>query len=631
MFVCLLAGNCLAETWNIKSFEVAGSIVNCLPIEGSVLNVKSDISIVQEGGGTPSPDNVRNFVATESITLIQSAGDNQTVYILELENGIYAGSVDWQTGEVLVTHKVFRLPIAEMNNDDGPYPGWKGVEGFKECFSEDVYKGQTFFYTNDDRFSLNMGTQFGVNYGTEIIILNESHYGKTLQDWKEQYPDLICQLAAPLLIPQYVYVAPLENTILAQEGVNRFIVDIGEVTISGVSTESVENMVEANYQKSFNPYEWGLPVLELYGTVDGMSRDKAIQLSYVYDDLRGECSIKWQGSSSLAYEKKNYTVTFDKSFEAAEGWGAEKKYCLKANYIDHSHARNIVNAKLWGQVVKSRDNVPAELMNLPNGGAVDGFPIIIMLNDEFHGLYTFNIPKDGWLFGMGAGSREAIVCADAWVDATGFKSTALVDGSDFELEYVSDKADTEWVTESLNRLIEACMNSDGTDLDTTVSKYIDWQSAIDYYIFTVLIEGADMTQKNYLLTTFDGVKWYFSAYDMDCTYGLQWDGLAWLPADNPPTFNRYAKIHLIMELIKTYKADELIARYWELRSTVLSESNVATVFANYTGQIPTAIYLHDSLRWPMIPNTSVNNISQIRDYYRMRVELADAWIEALQD
>ena len=41
--------------------------------------------------------------------------------------------------------------------------------------------------------------------------------------------------------------------------------------------------------------------------------------------------------------KKNFTVKFDQSLGQG-GWGQRKKHVLKANYIDFSHARNIVCA-----------------------------------------------------------------------------------------------------------------------------------------------------------------------------------------------------------------------------------------------------------------------------------------------
>jgi hypothetical protein len=422
----------------------------------------------------------------------------------------------------------------------------------------------------------------------------------------------------------------------AYEGANTFLSASGE---SAVKYKKVLDGDDVNAgggtspgsgsSEAFDPTVWGLPVLYLNGSTAGMSKDTAVTMNYVYEGRTGTCTVKWQGSSSVSYPKKNYTVKFDNAFEAAAGWGVQSKYCLKANYIDHSHSRNVVNAKLWGQVLDNRKwSVHNQLRSAPNYGAVDGFPIIIVLNDDFHGLYTFNIPKDGWMMGMGSGTNEAIVCADQWGDATYFKAPANL-SDDFELEYVSDEANAGWVTTSLNRLINACINSDGTDLDTTIAQYVDLQSAIDYYIFTVLIMGYDMTGKNYLLSTFDGTKWYFGAYDMDSTHGIDWHGKEYHPADYIPTFESFAASHRLFELIKTHKADTVKARYAALRNTVLSESNIAVMFGNFAGKIPSPVYMQEAKKWPMIPNTSTNNISQIRDYYRMRVALADKWIEEL--
>ena len=414
--------------------------------------------------------------------------------------------------------------------------------------------------------------------------------------------------------------------ILGMNGINSLWTGFGEVTVRGKQGTSDQD--EGAVEK-FDPTVWGLPILALSGDITGMDKNHPKNMMYTYGEHTGLCSMKWQGSSSVAYDKKNFTITFDNPFEAMEGWGAQKKYCTKANYIDHSHARNVVCARLWGETVKSRATVPAVLQNLPNYGAVDGFPIIITINDEFQGLYTMNVPKDGWMFGMGSRTQEAIVCADKWVDATSFKGEAKIDGTDFKLEYVSNEDDDAWVATSLNRLINACVNSDGSDLDTTIAQYLDWQSAIDYYIFCVLTEGADMTGKNYLLATFDGVKWYFSAYDMDSTFGLHYSGKTFLPADNNPTFTQFASFHRVMELIKLYKKDALKARYAELRGSVFSESNIAVLFNNFTGLMPSPVFIQDVKRWPMIPNTSANNVSQIRDYYRLRVAVADKWIEEL--
>lgn len=417
---------------------------------------------------------------------------------------------------------------------------------------------------------------------------------------------------------------------------------VASITPRSVKAYSGENtffsgngIVTINYEKSSAPViptidhtAWGLPVLELYGDTSTMTKDNAVTLNYRYGWRTGTCEVKWQGSSSLSWPKKNYTIKFDNDFEAKEGWGKQKKYCFKANFIDHSHARNIVSCMLWGQVVKSRATPNATLNALPNGGAIDGFPCVILLNDKFHGLYTWNIPKDGWMFGMGSGTNEAIVCADGYSPGTTFTGDATLNG-DFELEHVSDEDNADWVLTSLNRLINAVAGSDGSDLDTTIAQYLDWDSAIDYYIYNVLEQGTDAMDKNYILATYDGVKWFFSAYDRDTVYGLEWHGKSFKKAGTQVRFQDFAGRNRAMLLVRDYKRDALKARYAELRETVLSEDNVASVFSNFIAKIPAPLYNADVEKWQTIPSSAVSNLSQIVNWYRLRVAACDKEIEAL--
>ena len=383
----------------------------------------------------------------------------------------------------------------------------------------------------------------------------------------------------------------------------------------------------------FNPLEYGLPALYLTGDITEMNKDNAVTLKYWYNDERiGDCTLKWQGSSSVAYDKKNYTIKFDNSFEAKEGWGSQKKYCLKANWIDFSHARNVVSAKLWGAVVKSRSTPNEKLNALVNAGAVDGFPCVVIINGEYQGIYTFNIPKDGWMMAMGEGTREGIVCAEGGCPQCEFKSataTVAEDDAQFSLEYTTNEEDYGWMATSINRMIQACIDERGTTLDT-LKTYLDMDSVIDYYIFTALLKGEDMASKNYLLGTYDGTKWFFSAYDMDSTYGLHWSGTHFLVADGGvETINNYPNTHRAMEVVKLYMKPQLKARYKELRNSVLSDDYVITTFANFIGSIPKALFDEEVKIWKGIPSTSTNNLSQIADFYKRRSALMDAEMEAL--
>lgn len=389
---------------------------------------------------------------------------------------------------------------------------------------------------------------------------------------------------------------------------------------------------------SFDPTAYGLPVLYLTGDTTGMSKDVKKTLNYSCKDAAGNdhtgtCTCKWQGNTSVNYEKKNYSVTFDSAFEAQSGWGAQKKYCFKANFIDHTHCRNVVSAKLWGKIRKNRSGLDSKLNALPNAGAIDGFPAVIMLNGEFHGIYTWNIPKDKWMFGMGSGTKEAILMAHEPCDPVKFKAPAAVDEEDYEMEFVTDEANSAWVATSVNNLINACINSFGDDIDTTIAQYLDVESAIDYYIFTVLIDGRDIMDKNFILATYDGVKWFFSAYDLDSTYGLRWAGQQLYRPDDTAgdsaTFVKFAEKHRLFELIKRFKTDALKARYTSLRKTALHELALVEMFENFAWTIPSPVLVEDVKLYPSIPGSAVNNVDQLLRWIQHRLAICDKWIEEL--
>lgn len=417
------------------------------------------------------------------------------------------------------------------------------------------------------------------------------------------------------------------------------LIDLTEDTVTpetlaeGVIAHDASGKVIVGSMKMFDATVYDLPVLYLTGDTSAMTKDVKVTLDYVYGDLSGTCTCKWQGATSINYEKKNYTIVFDKAFEAKDGWGSQSKYCLKANFIDSSHSRNVVSCILWGMIVKSRSTVPTELANLVNGGAIDGFPCVIMLNGEFHGLYTFNIPKDGWMFGLveDTTKTQAVVSAHQHTTATQFKGEVVGDESDFELEFVSNKNNTSWVNTSLNRLINACVNSWGGDLDNVVGQYLDWDSAIDYLIHVVVEKGTDAVDKNFLLTTFNGTKWYFTNYDRDTTYGLVWDGSA---VDRPVSncsFDECADTSRVFELIKRFKTDALKARYKQLRGNVLSESRIYQKFENFAWAIPSPVALEDVKTHPTILGSSVNGVDQICRWIRQRLLIVDNWINALPE
>ena len=229
---------------------------------------------------------------------------------------------------------------------------------------------------------------------------------------------------------------------------------------------------------------------------------------------------------------------------------------------------------------------------------------------------------------MGSGTQEAVICANVDTPAVDLRVHTKADGTDHELEEVTDENNAAWVATSLNGLIDLCVNSYGANLDTTIAQRMDWSSAIDYLIFTVLIDGRDMYKKNYILATWDGTKWVWSAYDMDSTYGLQWAGAEILPANEGISFMKF-RVNRVMELIYRFKTNALRARYQTLRAGVLSDENINVMFENFAHGIPAVLYDADARRWPSVPGSSVVTVDQILRWLQRRLAVVDKWVDEL--
>ena len=369
---------------------------------------------------------------------------------------------------------------------------------------------------------------------------------------------------------------------------------------------------------------YGMPVLYLWGDLSAINKDVAGTFTYKYGDNTGTSTLKWQGNISAHFPKKNFTWNkISTPFEAKEGWGVQKKYCLKANYIDPSQARNIICARLWGRVVASRHTVPTELVNCPNYGAIDGFPIILVINDEFHGLYTLNIPKDAWTYNLTDGWLiQAEEKADVSSNDT---SKLLMDGTDFTIDENPSEDDEETIKTAFKAMLDAVIACDGTDW-STVEEYLDIPSAIDYMCFSMMITDHDGIVKNHHYVSYDKQKFYISDYDMDAVLGNSYDGKTMLSEQYRPTLNMQGN-HPIFAKLYQYRKEEVITRLKRLIGSVITPSTLSTTFSQYLNAIPLAVRNADSAKWGTMPATTVDGFMQITDYYRRRIE----WIKETEN
>ena len=417
----------------------------------------------------------------------------------------------------------------------------------------------------------------------------------------------------------------------------------------------VENKIQTELAKidisTIEPHEEDIPKVFINGVIPTTKDDVNAELIYISKTLtfHSYIIIKCQGTSSMKYPKKNFTIKLfedetrsQKKKIGFKNWGEQNKFCLKANWIDISHARNIVSARLWGDVVKSRSNyneLPDLLKTSPNQGAIDGFPIKVYANGVYQGRYTWNIPKDGWMTNMNDElNTHSILCGENY-DSGCFRAAALINESDWSDELhgtCPDNIKTRW-----NEVISFVMNSTDEEFRANLGNYFDVPSLLDYELFGMAVCGSDSFGKNQIYMTYDGSKWIASMYDLDTIWGMYWNGETLVAADYARTkFEDYVNGrlgNLLYYRLEQVFYPELQARWAELKAGPMSMVNIINHFENFMQSMTSDLIKEDYASttaggaYTGIPSVAKNNLPQIRNFALARQLWTNDYIAALPE
>ncbi|MBQ3145696.1 MAG: CotH kinase family protein [Clostridia bacterium] len=387
-----------------------------------------------------------------------------------------------------------------------------------------------------------------------------------------------------------------------------------------------DTLSPTNSEISNSSTKYDIPKIYFLGNISEMltkEDERKILLRYEdgINDFEAYTSIKIQGSSSIAYEKKNYTIKLYEDYSLTEkkevdlGWGAQNKYCLKANWIDKTHSRNIVTAQLASEIQKKYNL----LSTAPNNGLIDGFPVEIYINDEFLGIYTWNIPKDAWMFNMDENNKNHIVfVGENWEETVHFKAPATYGPWDIEVGR-GDASDLD----KLNRLIEFVNNSSDDEFKNNYHQYLNLDATINYLILMEFASLEDNAGKNMLLATYDGNVWYPSLYDLDTSWGTNYNGLSTI---NYTRTNFINGSKLWKRTLDNFP-EEVYNRYIELRKDILTKEHIMDLFNEFKNTIPEDSFKKEANRWNNIPGY---DYTQIQDFLDVRIPLMDKFFEKIK-
>lgn len=350
------------------------------------------------------------------------------------------------------------------------------------------------------------------------------------------------------------------------------------------------------------------------------------------------CRFEPQGSSSLNYPEKNWTIGFftdatmvtKKPFRLANLLPHDE-YVMKANWIDPNHVCNIVCNRVWEQMLRTRDSFPkrdtdqrlwvtppgADAMETGALGHVDGYPCALYKSGVFYGIGTFNIGKKYQNY-------------DLTKDDPAHTQFELGDAVDYTIlngiELRNPKVKTPAVDEVLNKFKALASMDISVNKQAFKDGFVQ-NNIVDMYLLLDVFKLVDCISRNTIWMTYNaGAKFLATPYDLDSWYksanggeiapttGRVWDNGLNVPAN---TIDFWAnKVGVVFDA-------EIKARYAQLRSTgIFSADNIYDLARELSLKFTREMYQKDIARWPEKSVFSMG-ILKIADWIRARLIYCD--------
>lgn len=402
------------------------------------------------------------------------------------------------------------------------------------------------------------------------------------------------------------------------------------------SDEIVKNVIaqEKNLRKQEDLYNFcfdnnTLSTMRLYSDevenkVSNMTQNNKITMRAVYRSTNTEkygqpfelkyCKVYWQGTSSLDYIRKNYNLElYDddlKEFYYSPYPNSVQEYlfCLKCDYMESSHARNVGIGNLVNKYWYISKN-PAQLKDDMVQNAVQGFPMLLYINDEFMGVYNFNTDRySSASFGYTGDkclayevSANSDTTAGAFItyDKTKHEGNEIdYYKTDFMCLYPPTRRAGNDTMDEIKALVTFVDKSSDEEFVTNINNnlYFNKEYLLRYFIYCLVMGAVDSLGKNMKLATWDnGKTWYPQIYDCDTTMGLDNSGMLFYDTNIKIQAGVYntSSSRLWSRLMELMWAD-IQAEYTKMRNTTLTLENLyECIITNQMDCIPATYYNSD--------------------------------------
>ena len=378
--------------------------------------------------------------------------------------------------------------------------------------------------------------------------------------------------------------------------------------------EIVQNLIadipdlEEQQQKYNLNYGDTTPAMYFYGDTSAMTKDNKVPLRIKYistDNAKyGEsfdlaaCQVSWQGTSSLQYAVKNYKIRLKNDdgskfkYTPFENGIKESTFCLKADYMESSHANNTGMAKFINNELYDSKFPPQEI-DPKVRSTINGFPIHLYIakdsnsTPEYIGIFNFNLDKSCTdSFGLDNEIEGFENCVSFEVASNSDTSAgAFRDDSDesmrtdFELRYPDPEDISETQVDGyyvkLKRVITWVKNCTEETFKDELEQYFDKEYLLKYFLQAHVFSMVDNLGKNMMFNSWDGQIWYPQFYDLDTQLGLDNTGYVEFYSDVDVEEGSYNTSNSkLWTMVRTVFHDELCEMYKNMRLKRYTVDNI---------------------------------------------------------
>lgn len=355
----------------------------------------------------------------------------------------------------------------------------------------------------------------------------------------------------------YIYLNSTKGKNCGTNNIKRFRVYDHALTSEQVLQNHMANITDLDAQEQYYNFNYNnttLPKMYLNGDITNMTAYQTVPMTIEYispdEEKYGQSfntgiqnnQVKIQGTSSLQYVRHNYTIYLKDEYGAdmyynpyGTGSVADYVFCLKADYVESSHANNTGCAKFVNDCLYDT-KTPMQLDNENCRTAINGFPIEVYMNGEYLGVYNFNHDRYSYMsygydyikypnmlvYEINSNSNTSAGAFYRYGDNP--ESSANVTEleyykRDFNLIYGSRTTESDTYSE-IKTLVEWVSVAEQDLFRETISEHFNTEYLFRYFLMVLLIGAVDSLGKNMKIMTVDGKVWYPTFYDMDTVLGI---------------------------------------------------------------------------------------------------------------